>query len=259
MRHALSIYDILRIDHFRGFDTYWAIPAGDENARGGKWEQGPGMDLFRALRTALGDLPIVAEDLGEIFDSVRVLLAESGFPGMKVLQFSLNGTDSVDLPHNYPAHCVAYPGTHDNNTLRGWLENETTPAQRKQAKAYFALTEQEGEITGLLRGVLASPAELAIVTMADWLEKGSEARMNTPGNPVGNWQWRVAAKDLTPALARKIHEMSARYFRAEPLPEVEPEKEKAPAPQPKAKAADAKEEKTTAPAKKSSKKCKVIF
>ncbi|EKC54228.1 Glycoside hydrolase, family 77, partial [human gut metagenome] len=93
--HALSIYDILRIDHFRGFDTYWAIPAGDKNARGGKWEQGPGMDLFRALRTALGDLPIVAEDLGEIFDSVRVLLAESGFPGMKVLQFSLNGTDSL--------------------------------------------------------------------------------------------------------------------------------------------------------------------
>ena len=256
VRHALSIYDILRIDHFRGFDTYWAIPAGDKNARGGKWEQGPGMDLFRALRTALGDLPIVAEDLGEIFDSVRVLLAESGFPGMKVLQFSLNGTDSLDLPHNYPAHCVAYPGTHDNNTLRGWLENETTPAQRKQAKAYFALTEQEGEITGLLRGVLASPAELAIVTMADWLEKGSEARMNTPGNPAGNWQWRVAAKDLTPALARKIHEMSARYFRAEPLPEAEPKKEKAPAPQPKAKAADAKEEKTTAPAKKAAKSAK---
>ena len=256
VRHALSIYDILRIDHFRGFDTYWAIPAGDKNARGGKWEQGPGMDLFRALRTALGDLPIVAEDLGEIFDSVRVLLAESGFPGMKVLQFSLNGTDSLDLPHNYPAHCVAYPGTHDNNTLRGWLENETTPAQHKQAKAYFALTEQEGEITGLLRGVLASPAELAIVTMADWLEKGSEARMNTPGNPAGNWQWRVAAKDLTPALARKIHEMSARYFRAEPLPEAEPKKEKAPAPQPKAKAADAKEEKTTAPAKKAAKSAK---
>ena len=256
IRHALSIYDILRIDHFRGFDTYWAIPAGETTARNGRWEQGPRMELFRALHNALGSLPIVAEDLGEMFDSVRELLAESGFPGMKVLQFSLNGTDSLDLPHNYPAHCVAYPGTHDNNTLRGWLENETTPAQRKQAKAYFALTEQEGEITGLLRGVLASPAELAIVTMADWLEKGSEARMNTPGNPAGNWQWRVAAKDLTPALARKIHEMSARYFRAEPLPEAEPKKEKAPAPQPKAKAADAKEEKTTAPTKKAAKSAK---
>ena len=256
VRHALGIYDLLRIDHFRGFDTYWAIPATSTTARTGKWENGPGMELFDALEAALGKLPIIAEDLGELFPSVRKLLADSTFPGMKVLQFSLNGTDSVDLPHNYPAHCVAYPGTHDNNTLRGWLENETTPAQRKQAKAYFALTEQEGEITGLLRGVLASPAELAIVTMADWLEKGSEARMNTPGNPVGNWQWRVAAKDLTPALARKIHEMSARYFRAEPLPEAEPEKEKAPAPQPKAKAADAKEEKTTAPAKKAAKSAK---
>ena len=120
---------------------------------------------------------------------------------------------------------MAYPGTHDNNTLRGWLENETTPAQRKQAKAYFALTEQEGEITGLLRGVLASPAELAIVTMADWLEKGSEARMNTPGDPVGNWQWRVAAKDLTPRW-RGRSTMSARYFRAEPLPEAGAEKGK---------------------------------
>ena len=95
------------------------------------------MDLFRALRTALGDLPIVAEDLGEIFDSVRVLLAESGFPGMKVLQFSLNGTDSLDLPHNYPAHCLAYPGTHDNNTLRGWLENETTPRPAQTGQGIF--------------------------------------------------------------------------------------------------------------------------
>ena len=105
-----------------------------------------------------------------------------------MLQFSLNGTDSLDLPHNYPAHCVAYPGTHDNNTLRGWLENETTPAQRKQAKAYFALTEQEGEITGLLRGVLASPAELAIVTMADWLEKGSGAEKGKSARPAAQGQ-----------------------------------------------------------------------
>ena len=124
------------------------------------------------------------------------------------------------------------------------------------APAEIAWKQKPHVGTGLLRGVLASPAELAIVTMADWLEKGSEARMNTPGNPAGNWQWRVAAKDLTPALARKIHEMSARYFRAEPLPEAEPKKEKAPAPQPKAKAADAKEEKTTAPAKKAAKSAK---
>ena len=121
IRHALFIYDILRIDHFRGFDTYWAIPAGESTARNGRWENGPGMDLFRTLHNALGELPIVAEDLGEMFDSVRQLLADSGFPGMKVLQFAFTGEDSVDLPHNYPRNCVAYPGTHDNNTLAGWF------------------------------------------------------------------------------------------------------------------------------------------
>lgn len=226
VRHALSIYDILRIDHFRGFDTYWAIPAGDSTARGGRWEQGPGMELFRALRTALGDLPIIAEDLGEMFDSVRRLLADSGFPGMKVLQFAFTGADSVDLPHNYPAHCVAYPGTHDNNTLRGWLENEASPAQRRQAAGYFALTEQEGVIRGMLRGVLASPAELAVITMADWLEEGETARMNTPGVAAGNWQWRARQGMLTRELAQQIRELSARYFRAEPLPEPQETPEK---------------------------------
>lgn len=216
VRHALSIYDILRIDHFRGFDTYWAIPAGDATARGGRWEVGPRMELFQALRNALGDLPIVAEDLGEMFPSVRELLAASGFPGMKVLQFGITGEDSVDLPHNYPRNCVAYPGTHDNNTLAGWYAQELTDAARAQAKAYFALTEAEGLYRGLLRGVLASPAALAVIPMADWLEAGPEARMNTPGRADGNWQWRAGEADFTPALAAEIREMSARYFRAVP-------------------------------------------
>ena len=216
VRHALSTYDILRIDHFRGFDTYWAIPAQDETARGGRWEQGPGMDLFRALRVALGELPIVAEDLGEMFPSVRVLLEESGFPGMKVLQFAFTGTDSVDLPHNYPAHCVAYPGTHDNNTLAGWFAEELSAEGRAQAQAYFALTEQEGMLRGLLRGVLASPASIAIVPMADWLEEGADCRMNTPGKAQGNWCWRAAEGSMTPALAAEIRELCARYFRTTP-------------------------------------------
>ena len=213
VRHALSIYDILRIDHFRGFDTYWAIPAGDENARGGKWEQGPGMDLFRALRTALGDLPIVAEDLGEIFDSVRVLLAESGFPGMKVLQFAFTGEDSVDLPHNYPRNCVAYPGTHDNNTLTGWFAEELTAAQRKQVVDYFALTKQEGTARGMLRGVLASTAALAIIPMADWLEEPAAARMNTPGQAQGNWQWRATSDQITVKLAKRLYNYMEMYGR----------------------------------------------
>ena len=214
VRHALGIYDLLRIDHFRGFDTYWAIPAGESTARNGRWENGPGMDLFRTLHNALGELPIVAEDLGEMFDSVRQLLAESGFPGMKVLQFAFTGEDSVDLPHNYPRNCVAYPGTHDNNTLSGWFGEELTPAQRKQVEEYFVLTKQEGIVRGMLRGVQASTAALAIIPMADWLEEPSASRMNTPGVAQGNWQWRVDEKKLTPALAREIKAMTVRYFRA---------------------------------------------
>ena len=214
IRHALSIYDILRIDHFRGFDTYWAIPAGEKTARNGRWEQGPGMDLFRTLHNALGELPIVAEDLGEMVDSVRQLLADSGFPGMKVLQFAFTGQDSVDLPHNYPRNCVAYPGTHDNNTLAGWFNEELTPAYRQQAIEYFALNKGEGELRGMLRGVLASTAALAIIPMADWLEEPSASRMNTPGVAQGNWQWRVDEKKLTPALAKEIKAMAVRYFRA---------------------------------------------
>ena len=213
VRHALSIYDILRIDHFRGFDTYWAIPAGETTARNGRWENGPGMELFRALHNALGSLPIVAEDLGEMFDSVRELLAESGFPGMKVLQFAFTGEDSVDLPHNYPRNCVAYPGTHDNNTLAGWFAGELTAAQRRQATDYFALTGREGTVRGLLRGVLASAAALAIIPLADWLEEPAASRMNTPGKASDNWQWRADAKKLTPALAGEIRELSERYFR----------------------------------------------
>ena len=167
------------------------------------------------LHTALGDLPIVAEDLGEMFESVRVLLAESGFPGMKVLQFAFTGEDSVDLPHNYPRNCVAYPGTHDNNTLKGWFNSELGAAGQKQARAYFALTKQEGELRGLLRGVLASPAVLAIVPLADWLEEPAAARMNTPGKAQGNWCWRADAAAVTPELAKEIRALCARYFRAE--------------------------------------------
>ena len=173
-----------------------------------------GMDLFRTLHNALGELPIVAEDLGEMFDSVRQLLADSGFPGMKVLQFAFTGQDSVDLPHNYPRNCVAYPGTHDNNTLAGWFNEELTPAYRQQAIEYFALNKGEGELRGMLRGVLASTAALAIIPMADWLEEPSASRMNTPGVAQGNWQWRVDEKKLTPALAKEIKAMAVRYFRA---------------------------------------------
>lgn len=133
---------------------------------------------------------------------------------MKVLQFAFTGEDSVDLPHNYPRNCVAYPGTHDNNTLTGWFAEELTAAQRKQVVDYFALTKQEGTARGMLRGVLASTAALAIIPMADWLGEPAAARMNTPGQAQGNWQWRADAKKLTPALAAEIRVLTERYFRA---------------------------------------------
>ena len=136
VRHALGIYDLLRIDHFRGFDTYWAIPAGSSTACTGKWEIGPRMDLFHALEAALGKLPIIAEDLGELFPSVRGLLADSTFPGMKVLQFAFGGGDNEYLPHNHVKNSVVYPGTHDNTTLTDWWENAAAGKEKANAAAY---------------------------------------------------------------------------------------------------------------------------
>ncbi len=173
------------------------------------------MELFRALHNALGSLPIVAEDLGEMFDSVRELLAESGFPGMKVLQFAFTGEDSVDLPHNYPRNCVAYPGTHDNNTLTGWFAEELTAAQRKQVEDILCPDRsRRAPCAVCCAACWPAPAALAIIPMADWLEETAAARMNTPGKARGNWQWRADAKKLTPALAAEIRVLTERYFRA---------------------------------------------
>lgn len=211
---AGKLYDTVRIDHFRGLESYWAVPYGETTARSGHWRKGPGESFIDAIKTALPGLDIIAEDLGFMTPEVIALREYSGFPGMKVLQFAFTGEDSVDLPHNYPRNCVAYPGTHDNNTLTGWFAEELTAAQRKQVVDYFALTKQEGTVRGMLRGVLASTAALAIIPMADWLEENAAARMNTPGQARGNWQWRADAKKLTPALAAEIRVLTERYFRA---------------------------------------------
>lgn len=211
---AGKLYDTVRIDHFRGLESYWAVPYGETTARSGRWRKGPGESFIDTIKTALPGLDIIAEDLGFMTPEVIALREYSGFPGMKVLQFAFTGEDSVDLPHNYPRNCVAYPGTHDNNTLTGWFAEELTAAQRKQVVDYFALTKQEGTARGMLRGVLASTAALAIIPMADWLEEPAAARMNTPGQAQGNWQWRADAKKLTPALAAEIRVLTERYFRA---------------------------------------------
>ena len=171
VRHALGIYDLLRIDHFRGFDTYWAIPADSTTAKTGKWETGPRMELFNALEGALGKLPIIAEDLGELFPSVRELLADSTFPGMKVLQFAFSGGDNEYLPHNHVKNSVVYPGTHDNTTLTAWWDESASAKEKAVAAAYLHLTgcqptakevaavKTEAARTALLRAALGSVAD----------------------------------------------------------------------------------------------------
>lgn len=225
VRHALGIYDLLRIDHFRGFDTYWAIPATSTTARTGKWENGPGMELFDALEAALGKLPIIAEDLGELFPSVRKLLADSTFPGMKVLQFAFGGGDNEYLPHNHVKNGVVYPGTHDNTTLTDWWENGASEKEKATAAAYLHLTsckptakevaavKTAAARTALLRAALGSVADRAIIPMYDWLGLGAEAHLNTPGKLGGNWAWRAKAGFDSKALAAQIKAECAVYCR----------------------------------------------
>ena len=214
VRFSLELYDAVRIDHFRGFDTYYAIPYGAPNARKGEWRQGPGMRLWGEVLRAVPGAAIVAEDLGEMFESVRALLKETGFPGMKVLQFAFGaGPGSDHLPHNYPENCVAYPGTHDNTTLRAWWRTARAK-EKRHAREYLGLSAEEGEAAGLLRGVLQSPARLAVVPMADWLGLGREGRINTPGTiGGGNWSWRCEAVSLSPGLAKHIRTVCERYGR----------------------------------------------
>lgn len=237
MRYALALYDVVRIDHFRGFDTYWAIPAGSETARTGRWENGPGMALFRALEQALGaPLPIVAEDLGEMFPSVRALLADSGFPGMKVLQFAFGGGEEY-LPYAYPHNCVAYPGTHDNDTLAGWWTDGAAPAEREKAAAYLRLkptAAPAAACAAMIAAVLSSPADTAVIPMYDWLALGRAARINTPGRLGGNWGWRAPA-GFTAGQAAAIRAECAVYGRTAPAEKVPA----AGAPAAKAAAADA--------------------
>ena len=234
VRHALGIYDLLRIDHFRGFDTYWAIPAGSSTARTGKWENGPGMDLFRALEAALGKLPIIAEDLGDLVPSVRKLLADSTFPGMKVLQFAFGGGDNEYLPHNHVKNSVVYPGTHDNTTLTDWWVNAAPAKEKANAAAYLHLTpckptakevaavRTDAARIALLRAALGSVADRAIIPMADWLGLGAEAHLNTPGKLGGNWAWRAAEGFDTALLASRIEAECAVYCRAkEPVEKEE--------------------------------------
>lgn len=211
-------YDVLRIDHFRGFESYYAIPWGDEDASRGRWEQGPGIEFFRILEQAMGKREIIAEDLGFITPQVHRLLQDTGYPGMKVLQFGFDRRDGggrLYQPHNYPRNCVAYVGTHDNDTALGWLDH-AHPEDVTRARAYLRLNKEEGEGWGMMKALWGSAADCAIVQMQDVLSLGGEARMNTPSTLGNNWQWRALADDFDESLARKLYEQMELYER---LPE----------------------------------------
>ena len=213
MRSTLERFDVARLDHFRGLESYWAVPYGDPTAATGRWEPGPGAPFVTMLKDKFPGRSIIAEDLGFITPEVQALLDLSGFPGMKILQFAFDHRDSSDyLPHRYGENCICYTGTHDNTTLQGWLA-EADPADVAVAKAYLGLSRREGYDWGILRGGMGSPAKLFVAQMQDYLGLGSEARMNVPGDPVGNWQWRMLPGEATPALARRMRNLTVLFGR----------------------------------------------
>lgn len=217
---AGKLYDVIRIDHFRGLDTYWAVPYGDKTARNGEWRQGPGMSLVSALTGWFPGLEFIAEDLGYPTPTVQQLLHDSGWPGMKVLEFAFDSRDTSNyLPHTYPRHCVCYTGTHDNSPLMLWRQ-EAAPEDIDYAVRYLGLNEAEGFHWGILRGGQSSVADLFVAQMQDYLGLGQYHRMNTPGIPEGNWQWRLLPGEASETLADQIYRMTAMYSRTERRAEV---------------------------------------
>ena len=218
MEKCSSLYDVTRIDHFRGFDQYFSIPAGADDATAGHWEQGPGISLFHAIRARLGDIQIIAEDLGYITDSVRKLVWECGFPNMKVLEFAFDSRDSSGpgeyLPHNYNKNCVVYTGTHDNETLLGWLDN-ILPEEVEMVKKYVGRDTKEKKelVSDLIRVAQSSVADYCIIPIQDYLCLDNGARINTPSTVGTNWKWRVSDKQLSNKLAEKIKEYAVVYGR----------------------------------------------
>jgi 4-alpha-glucanotransferase len=213
IKSNLVLYDIIRIDHFRGFAAYWAVPYGEKTAVNGKWIPCPGKELFEQIRKELGEIPIIAEDLGVITEDVEELRDSFGLPGMKILQFAFDSSEANDyLPHNFIKNCIVYTGTHDNDTIKGWFEKAKTE-DRKYVLDYLNSTEKE-ICTDFLRLAWSSVAHTAIVPMQDLLELGSEARMNLPGTTVNNWMWRAKSRDFSTKLAQKLAHLTLLYGRA---------------------------------------------
>jgi len=214
IKQSFKIYDVLRIDHFKGFESYWSIPYGDDTAENGEWIKGPGIDIFNAIKEALGDVDIIAEDLGTLTEETIKLRNDTGYPGMKILTFAFDsGNDNPFLPHNCDRNFIIYTGTHDNDTVRGWVETTASKEQVDKAREYLNLTEEEGYNWGLIRGAWSSVADTAIAQMQDFLNLGNEARMNLPSTLGGNWKWRMKKDACTDELAQKIRNMTEIYGR----------------------------------------------
>ncbi|MCR5735454.1 MAG: 4-alpha-glucanotransferase [Lachnospiraceae bacterium] len=218
MRRCVSLYDVVRIDHFRGFDEYYTIKAGKTDAIDGKWMKGPGLELFKVMKRELGKMNIIAEDLGFITPSVRRLVKNTGFPNMKVLEFAFDPKDMKGrgefLPHNYDLNSVVYTGTHDNETLVGYIK-DTSPKERKALLRYLDMhTRDAKKIAGaVIRLALSSVSRVAIIPLQDYLKLDNSARINTPSTLGGNWVWRMSDKDLNPALSEEIKTLTNIYGR----------------------------------------------
>lgn len=210
---ASKLCDILRIDHFRGFESFWAVPFNAETAKVGRWVKGPGMDLVGRLTSWFSDLGFIAEDLGLLTPEVHELLEQSGLPGMKVLEFAFDPTEPSNyLPHKYTQNCVCYVGTHDNAPVMAWRD-EADKAEVEFAERYLAISDAEGFNWGMIRGGMSSVASMFIAQMQDYLGLGADTRMNTPGTQFGNWRWRLKADALTPELAERLLDMVKTYGR----------------------------------------------
>lgn len=218
MSYCFKLYDVIRIDHFRGFDEYFSIPAEDTTARNGHWEKGPGIDLFNVIKHRLGEKAIIAEDLGYMTDTVRQLVKESGYPNMKVLEFAFDSRDSSGageyLPHNYNPNCVCYTGTHDNETIYGWLSS-IKKAERKMICTYLDRPDATDEelAKGLIRMAVSSVAGMCVIPIQDYLLLDNSARINFPSTMGTNWRWRMVKEDLYKELPKEIKNLCKLYGR----------------------------------------------
>ncbi|MGL5259493.1 MAG: 4-alpha-glucanotransferase [Lachnospiraceae bacterium] len=213
MEHCFKLYDVVRIDHFRGFDEYYAIPFKDKTAEFGKWEKGPGYPFFATLKNVLGNQKVIAEDLGYLTQSVIDMVEKTGYPGMKILQFAFDSREESDyLPHNYKKNSIVYTGTHDNNTSVGWYQ-EINQEDLKYTKTYLDITLDEHVEWKLIRAALSSVSDTAIIPMQDYLGLDARARTNTPSTLGNNWKWRMKEDAITKSLQKKIYKLTKIFGR----------------------------------------------